>query len=171
MSRKLRCLLRGRARGKANKWVRETLCVPTMESMMRTRRLGLLRRVVDSMGNCQAADSQIPALLMGRQLMTGHEQLAEGRAATEFANPWLSLWLRDVDWARNRGVWPNLAETVEDWRGCLNMTPSERKRLSPSRVNGKGRREMKLKSKVHDTSVTSVDAFAQTCMQYDAISQ
>ena len=129
MNRRLRCLLRGRARGKTSKCARETLCMPTMESMTRTRRLGLLRRVVDSMGNCQAADSQIPALLMGKQLMTGHEQLAEGRAATEFANPWLSLWLRDVDWARNRGVWPNLSETVEDWRGCLKMTPSERKQV------------------------------------------
>ena len=101
MNRKLRCLLRGGARGKTNKWVRETLCMPTVESMVRTRRLGLLRRVLDNMGNCQATDSQIPTLLMGRQLMTGREQLADGCVPTESANPWLSLWMLDVGWLRN----------------------------------------------------------------------
>jgi hypothetical protein len=82
---KMRVLMQGEARDHANQWVRQSLRIPSIESVLRVRRLAFVRALLLD----PAWHMQLLAILTGSLTDGTQSQLdAEGKPLA-FANPWL----------------------------------------------------------------------------------
>ena len=93
VAHKLRCIIYGDAAHRTNEWTRRACVVPTKESALQIRRLCVYRSILLMIGDVSTADSRLPALWLGRSMIS--EQLVDGVPHAR-SIPWLRLFHKDV---------------------------------------------------------------------------
>ena len=94
--KRLRFLLQGLARGHTNEWVRRECCVHTVSSTLHARRLRLFRGILRMMKVMEESRSPLPAVLLGSGRDAGSEQLMPDGQPTAGCNPFLRMFVNDV---------------------------------------------------------------------------
>ena len=80
-------------------------------------------------GRCVQSRRTTTALLLGKGLTKGSEQLNADGSVREDANPWLRLWVEDVGFAVRVGALPALPRDICEWRHCIRLTHAGVKKM------------------------------------------
>ena len=102
--KRLRFLLQGMACSHDNEWVRRKCCIHTVTSTLHARRLRLFRGILRMMKVTEGPRSPLPAVLLGPGREAGSEQLAPDGRPTDNCNPFLSMFVNDVQRAMDMRV-------------------------------------------------------------------
>ena len=94
--KRLRFWLQGLARGHDNAWVRRKCCIHTVTSTLHARRLRLFRGILRMLKVTEVPRSPLPAVLLGSGREVGSEQLAPDGRPSATCNPFLTMFVTDV---------------------------------------------------------------------------
>ena len=92
----LRFLLQGLARGHDNAWVRRKCCIHTVTGTLHARRPRLFRGILRMLKVTEGPRSPLPAVLLGSGREVGSEQLAPDGRPSATCNPFLTMFVTDV---------------------------------------------------------------------------
>ena len=101
--KKLRSLLLGEARSHSNLWLRQKCHIYTVRSLLHRRRCLLFQSILQMMGRLDAADSDLPGVLLGDGPGPEDAQLTADGSPRLAANPWLRQYYRDIQEANVSG--------------------------------------------------------------------